>query len=73
MANRFHSLLAYPHASNCPDCRAKLLCNVCGTSIKSDFGRCTNGKCASCHATTCTQDGATAPGHVDMAVRTTES
>jgi hypothetical protein len=56
-------VLAYPHAGGCPECAARRECNACGAGIGNDRGRCTNGRCAACHATKCTPGGGTAPGH----------
>lgn len=38
-------------------------CELCGADISRDPGRCTNGRCAACHATHCTPGGDTSPGH----------
>lgn len=38
-------------------------CEICGTDIRRDRGRCTNERCSSCHAKHCTPGGATSPGH----------
>lgn len=47
----------YPHEGACPHCRAIRVCNACGKSIKTDAGRCTNGRCTSCHSTVCWNAG----------------
>lgn len=52
----------YPHAGGCPDCRAERRCNYCG-AFAPNTRRCTNGRCATCHARECAPSGSTAAGH----------
>lgn len=43
---------------------ARSPCEVCGKPVGTiGQGRCTNGRCASCHAQWCTPGGETSPGH----------
>lgn len=54
----------YPHEGGCAMCREMRLCNACGESLRgAGVGRCTNGRCRSCHESTCTSGGITSPGH----------
>lgn len=41
------------------------ICNVCEKDISGfqGWGRCTNGRCESCHRVYCTPGGLTSPGH----------
>lgn len=38
-------------------------CECCGVDTTRDQGRCTNGRCGSCHRQHCTPGGSTTPGH----------
>ena len=58
-----HKDAQYPHAGGCTECRRERVCNYCGTDIKGDWGRCTNGRCTHCHTTVCTPGGAMSFGH----------
>ena len=58
-----HDAMPYPHAGGCERCYASRRCNVCGASTKADPGRCTNGRCSSCHSQHCGPGGETSPGH----------
>ena len=51
----------WPHPGGCEGCRAEKLCNFCGGP--KDEGRCTNGRCSTCHGKVCTPGGNVAPGH----------
>lgn len=54
---------AYPHVGGCEGCHAERVCNVCGADTRKDRGRCTNGRCTTCHVAVCTAGGDTSPGH----------
>lgn len=53
----------FPHAGGCEYCREEGICNWCGTPTTPSTGKCTNGRCAGCHAQHCTLGGDTYPGH----------
>lgn len=63
MRAEVHAAMPYPHRGGCERCYAERRCNVCGVSTKNDRGRCTNGRCSSCHRDVCTPGGETSPGH----------
>lgn len=54
---------AHPHEGACPGCFEERRCNVCGADTRRDSGRCTNGRCGSCHQVVCTFGGETSIGH----------
>lgn len=41
-------------------------CEVCGNPTCADEGRCTNNRCARCHAQWCSPGGNDAPGHARL-------
>jgi hypothetical protein len=43
----------YPHEGGCPQCRELRVCNSCGAALAGDLGRCTNGRCGTCHRLVC--------------------
>ena len=53
-------LAPYPHPGACPQCREARVCNYCGEAL--DAGRCTNGRCSTCHRRHCTPGEAHAFG-----------
>ena len=63
MRREVHEAMPYPHAGGCERCYAARRCNSCGASTKGDPGRCTNGRCSSCHGQYCGPGGETSPGH----------
>lgn len=58
----FRTANAYPHEGGCAECAHHKKCNVCGQRI-TPSSRCTNGRCAKCHAKVCTPGGITSDGH----------
>lgn len=59
----FERSIDFPHLGGCEHCQAEQLCNVCGTALGEEHGKCTNGRCAWCHAQVCGSGGQVAPGH----------
>lgn len=55
-AKRLHASIGFPHPGNCRACRAEQRCNACG-HFPPWSERCTNGRCAKCHATVCVNRG----------------
>lgn len=53
----------YPHQALCGRCLDLKLCTVCGTDLRQDRSRCTNGHCCCCHSDCCTPGGMVGPGH----------
>lgn len=43
--------------------QGRFKCRVCGQPTSPREGRCTNGRCRSCHERHCTPGGSTGPGH----------
>lgn len=52
-------LTANYHLIACEHCRKEKICNFCSGSLGSlDSGRCTQGRCNSCHRTICSKENA---------------
>lgn len=59
-----HANISYPHEGACEACRAARVCNYCGGPLGGVLdGRCTNGRCRTCHSAVCAPGGDVSPGH----------